>query len=84
MGGRTASNLGQATTAMFMVAAITSSTPHHEAYFNWVQLFLLICFVLLFDDGVMEVIVACVSATMHTFPLKLLFFTSFLTQNKFF
>ena len=38
MGGRTASNLGQATTAMFMVGANRSSTLHHDADFNWVEL----------------------------------------------
>ena len=41
VGGRTASNLlGQATTAMFMVASTRSSTlHHHNADFNWVELF---------------------------------------------
>ena len=49
MGGRTASNLGQATTVMFMVAATRSSTLHHVADFNWVEFFLLICFISLFN-----------------------------------
>ena len=39
MDGRTASNLGQATTAMFMVTATRSSALHHDADFNWVELF---------------------------------------------
>ena len=40
VGERTASNLGQATTAMFMVAATRSSTlAHHDVDFNWVELF---------------------------------------------
>ena len=43
-----------ATTEMFMVAATRSSSLlHHDADFNWVELFLLICFISLFD-GVME------------------------------
>ena len=33
VGGRTASNLGQATTEMFMVAATRSSVLHHDADF---------------------------------------------------
>ena len=39
MGGRTANNLFQATTAMFMAAATRSSMLHHDADFNWVELF---------------------------------------------
>ena len=38
VGGKTASNLGQATTeAMFMVVATRSSTLHHDGDFSWVE-----------------------------------------------
>ena len=75
--------VSQATTAMFMVAETRSSTLHHDADFNRDELFFLSGS---FRSSMVwwKVIVACVSATMHKSPLKLYFFTSFLTQNNFY
>jgi hypothetical protein len=76
--------LCQASTAMCMVAASRSSTLHDDADFNCVQLFSFYFGLWLCGDGNSIACVSIYNVTMHTSPLKLLFFTSFLTQNNFF
>ncbi len=82
--GRKDCNLCQATRAMGMVATTRSSTWNNNAGLHWLQLFSLLS---VFDCVVMES-QCCLwkyyNVTMYTSPWKLLFFTSFLTQNNFF
>ena len=73
--GRKDCKLCQAATAMFMVAATRLSMLHHDKDLNWVQLFLLSCFISLFDC-VMEFCLCmhyndCVSTETHIFHLFL-------------
>ena len=73
----------QATTAMWMVAATRPLTLNNDAGLHWVELIFFF-----FRSSIVwwwKVNVASVSTlqwfTMHMSPLKLQFFTSFLTQN---
>ena len=76
--------LCQAPTAMCMVTASRSSTLHNNAGQDWVQLFPFLFWSLIVWWWKFNSLCKYYNVTMHTSPLKLLFFISFLTQNNFF